>query len=94
MPGTVAGGRKAADTNKELYGKDFYARIGRIGGKVSKPNGGFGCKEKDKNGLTGRERASLAGTLGGLHSRRTRNERDEYGRAIRKDGKLWGSPKE
>lgn len=32
MVGTVAGGRKAAATNKERYGADFYAKIGSEGG--------------------------------------------------------------
>ncbi len=60
MAGTVAGGKKAAQKNKELYGKEFYARIGAIGGK--------------KTGLKGfaldRERARRAGQLGGRISRR------------------------
>lgn len=29
MAGTKNGGRRAAATNKEKYGKDFYAEIGR-----------------------------------------------------------------
>ena len=33
MPGTIEGGRKAAATNKKKYGKEFYANIGRKGGK-------------------------------------------------------------
>lgn len=33
MPGTLEGGRKAAATNKAKYGADFYANIGRKGGK-------------------------------------------------------------
>lgn len=36
MPGTIEGGRKAAATNKKKYGKEFYANIGRKGGKISK----------------------------------------------------------
>jgi general stress protein YciG len=40
MPGTVAGGRKAADTNRKRYGKTFYVRIGALGGKKS-TGGGF-----------------------------------------------------
>ena len=33
MAGTKAGGAKAAATNREKYGKDFYSRIGQKGGK-------------------------------------------------------------
>lgn len=34
------GGIKAAKTNKERYGKDFYTGIGAEGGKISR-GGGF-----------------------------------------------------
>lgn len=33
MVGTIIGGKKAARTNKELHGKDFYKRIGAKGGR-------------------------------------------------------------
>ena len=33
MPGTRAGGLKAAATNKIKYGDNFYRNIGRIGGR-------------------------------------------------------------
>lgn len=33
MSGTLAGGVKAAKTNKTKYGNDFYSKIGRVGGK-------------------------------------------------------------
>ena len=41
MSGTKKGGQKAAKTNKELHGDDFYSRIGSMGGqaKTSKPKG-------------------------------------------------------
>ena len=32
MSGTVAGGKKAAATNYEKYGRNFYREIGRRGG--------------------------------------------------------------
>ena len=60
MAGTALGGRKAAATNRLLYGSDFYAVIGRKGGKLSK-GGGF----KDNPEL-----ARAAGRKGGLISRK------------------------
>lgn len=69
MPGTVLGGKQAAKTNKKLYGKDFYANIGRIGGARSN-NGGFASKLIGEDGLTGRERAKKVGHVGGKLSKR------------------------
>ena len=37
MAGTVAGGKLAAQTNREKYGADFYRRIGAIGGSKAAP---------------------------------------------------------
>lgn len=71
MAGTIFGGRKAAITNKTKYGKDFYREIGRKGGRNGK-TGGFASERKGADGLTGRERARLAGTKGGRISRRTK----------------------
>lgn len=62
MPGTKEGGKLAAQTNKEKYGDDFYARIGAEGGKKGR-TGGF---------YANRELASEAGRKGGLKSRRTK----------------------
>lgn len=71
MPGTPDGGRKAAEKNKKNHGKDFYARIGAKGGKKG-VTGGFGSDKKGRDGLTGRERARKAGSVGGRLSRRTK----------------------
>ena len=60
MAGTKAGGRKAASTNKTKYGKDFYAEIGRKGGKNGH-TGGFASNP---------DLAKIAGRKGGLKSRR------------------------
>lgn len=69
MAGTIAGGQKAAATNKKRYGKDWYARIGAMGGSNGN-TGGFASDKKDSNGLTGRERAKVAGSIGGKKSKR------------------------
>lgn len=69
MPGTKAGGAKAAATNKAKWGADFYRRIGAIGGKLGK-TGGFASDVVGKDGLTGHERASKVGAIGGKISRR------------------------
>lgn len=62
MSGTKAGGVKARNTNYERHGEDFYAMIGK--------KGGFFSNKVGKDGLTGRERARVAGRKGGLISRR------------------------
>lgn len=62
MAGTVKGGKSAAATNKAKYGKDFYARIGAMGGKKG-TTGGFAAN---------RELARIAGAKGGRISRRTK----------------------
>ena len=60
MAGTMAGGQKAAETNKRLYGKDWYAKIGQIGGRNGH-TGGFAANP---------ELAREAGRKGGRISRR------------------------
>lgn len=71
MAGTPQGGARAAATNKSKYGADFYAMIGAKGGQNGK-TGGFASDKKGADGLTGRERARLAGSKGGRISRRTK----------------------
>ena len=60
MAGTKAGGLKAAATNIERHGKDFYKEVGRKGGKNG-TTGGFAANP---------ELAKIAGRKGGLVSRR------------------------
>jgi general stress protein YciG len=60
MAGTQEGGKAAAEKNKQLYGKDFYAKIGAKGGKKGHTGGFY------KN----RELAREAGRKGGKLSRR------------------------
>lgn len=69
MAGTKAGGIKARNKNYELYGKDFYRNLGAMGGKVGK-TGGFASELVGKDGLTGPQRASLGGAVGGRISTR------------------------
>lgn len=64
MAGTVAGGKAAAATNKKKYGKNFYARIGAIGGRKGH-TGGF---------YANRELAREAGAKGGKISKRRKSE--------------------
>lgn len=64
MAGTKAGGQAAAQTNKNKYGADFYAKIGAAGGKKGR-TGGF---------YANRELARVAGARGGRVSRRTKKE--------------------
>ena len=60
MSGTKAGGVKAAATNKQRHGEDFYSRIGRKGGQNGH-TGGFAYNPA---------LASIAGRKGGRASRR------------------------
>ena len=60
MPGTKIGGLKAAKTNKEKYGDDFYKQIGMRGG-MNGNTGGFYANP---------ELARRAGAKGGAISRR------------------------
>lgn len=62
MAGTKEGGKKAAATNKEKYGAEFYAKIGANGGKNGHTGGFF----------ANRELAREAGARGGRISRRTK----------------------
>ena len=61
MSGTIIGGKRAAETNKAKYGSDFYATIGRKGGKNG-TGGGFAYGDNGKK----------FGKRGGLLSRRPR----------------------
>jgi hypothetical protein len=60
MAGSYKSGVQAAQTNKEKYGHDYYAKIGAKGGAAKVPKG-FALN---------RERARLAGAKGGRISRR------------------------
>lgn len=85
MPGTKAGGLKAARANLERYGNDFYARIGAKGGQNGH-TGGFASNPA---------LAKIAGRKGGRISTRKgikngegkwRQRKNTY--KILKDGKV------
>lgn len=59
MSGNVRGGLRAATTNKERYGDDFYSRIGALGGAKGH-TGGFAANH---------DLARWAGAIGGRKSR-------------------------
>jgi len=63
MPGTKSGGLKAATTNKERHGADFYKRVGQKGGSVLGTKGGFASMPPERRAELGRK--------GGIASRRT-----------------------
>jgi general stress protein YciG len=60
MAGTQTGGLKAAKTNKERYGDNYYAEMGRKGGKRGH-GGGFASNPA---------LARMAGAKGGSRSKR------------------------
>ena len=60
ISGTKEGGIHAAETNKKRYGKEFYSRIGKIGGHNGH-TGGFYANP---------ELARIAGAKGGRNSKR------------------------
>lgn len=64
MGGTLEGGRKAARTNKQIHGEDFYKKIGAIGGRNGR-TGGFAYSKAH-----GLDWHKTAGASGGRISRR------------------------
>lgn len=67
MSGTREGGKLAAETNRERYGANYYAELGRVGGRACVPKG-FAANP---------ELARRAGAKGGAISRRSKNEAKE-----------------
>jgi len=93
MAGTKLGGQKAAKLIKEKHGADFYARIGSMGGHNGH-TGGFASEAKGADGLTGPERARIAGAKGGRISKRgkainPRKENLSAGRAPSSIKRIW-----
>lgn len=69
MSQTKAGGVKARETTYRRHGKDFYKRIGSIGGKAP--------TNKPKGFAANPELAKRAGALGGRISRRGQSKKDK-----------------
>lgn len=84
MGGSRAGGLKSRETHYKKYGKDWYARIGKIGGQNG-TTGGF---------YADRELAARAGSIGGKISkpftRKTRELKDYKLKfeELKRDGKI------
>lgn len=93
MAGTISGGKKAAQSNIEKHGKNYYSEIGRKGGKRS-TTGGFASQKVGKDGLTGLERAKLAGAKGGRRSKRPPATIQRLKDRIRKDSRLYEAIKD
>lgn len=72
MSGRPEGGLKAAKTIRQNFGENFWKEIGAKGGKKSR-NGGFGSQKVGADGLTGKERAAIAGKKGGSTTRQEQN---------------------
>jgi len=69
VAGTKLGGLRAAKTNKERHGADFYQKLGQ--------KGGIAETKTPKGFAANRERASEAGRKGGAISRRGKSHRLE-----------------
>lgn len=70
MAGTREGAAKAVETIR-ANNPNHWRQIGKIGGSRSH-TGGFASEEVGDDGLTGRERASIYGRIGGKKSKRKR----------------------
>ena len=73
MSGTLAGGAQAAQTNKAKYGEDFYKKIGVIGAANYRKRQAEGIA-KPRGFALDRDRARIAGALGGKLSKRGKKE--------------------
>lgn len=78
MAGTVDGGKQAATTNKELYGQDWYQKIGALGGSVA--------RRETRHFYLHPEVARVAGHKGGTISRRGKAN------TFTTDGTKWFPP--
>lgn len=84
MPGSKAGGKKAAATNIERHGEDFYRRIGSMGGSRT--------GTKPKGFAANLELARIAGAKGGRISKRTaggKTRSDKGGHHMKRSSIYW-----
>ena len=81
MAGTMTGGKKAAAANIAKHGKDYYRKIGALGGKAGN-TGGFHANP---------ELAKIAGAKGGRMSHRgpsiLRQQRVKEAKQMYEEGK-------
>lgn len=82
MAGSREGAIKARETMFKRYGKDYFKKIGSVGGANGK-TGGFASEKKGPDGLTGTERAQKYGVINGtLYKRgptkKKRGQENEY----------------
>ena len=68
--GTVAGGKAAAQKNKEKHGDDFYRRIGATGGRNGTTGGFASDVECDCDYSSSHFKRQCAGARGGSKSKR------------------------
>lgn len=74
MTGTVDGGKSARNTNLKRHGRDFYARIGALGGKGDRGqrvDKGFASMDPEKH----RRASSLGGRNGKPYTRTERRKK-------------------
>lgn len=67
MAGTKVGGQRAAEKNRARHGKDFYARIGALGGSKTGVKKGFAANPA---------LARAAGAVGGAKSKRGKAKKE------------------
>jgi hypothetical protein len=72
MAGTTIGGQRANQTTRKRHGKNFYKRIGAIGGSRTSQSKGFGYRKECKCDIFdfGHTIPMCAGAKGGRTSRR------------------------
>ncbi len=81
MAGTSAGAVKAAATNKQKHGDDFYARIGAKGGKA------VGIKGFAANIALAKEAGALGGKLSKRGPSEARKQKVKEAQALKASGK-------
>jgi len=74
ISGSKEGGSKAAKTNKEKYGKEYYSEIGKKGAEAYRQRQALGIASP-RGFAANRELARTAGARGGKISRRGKSEK-------------------